>query len=236
MNDRPASGTSLRKPLIFLAVVVALALLTWYASRYLSLEELANQEDQIREYITLNHWRAFSVAFGIYLALAFVPGTGGKAVVWGWFFGFWEALVTVSVGLTIAAMVIFSLSRYLFRETIERRYANLLSIMNTHLEKEGVFYLLTLRMAHAPFSIVNPVSGASRVPAWTFFWTTAIGLLPANSIWVFVGISLPSLRELANNGPASLIDAPLVASLILCATLPFLIRWSVKFLLSDKSS
>ena len=135
------------------------------------------------------HGDPFVVGFCIYTVLALVPGTGGKAIVYGWLFGFWQAVTIVTVGLTIAAMAIFFLSRYLFRESIERRYTDFLALMNKHLEKEGAFYLVTLRMAHAPFSIVNPVSGASRVRTWTFFWTTVVGLLPANAIWVYVGNS-----------------------------------------------
>ncbi len=124
-------------------------------------------------------------------------------------------------------MAIFFLSRYLIRESIERRYTRFLALMNKHLEKEGAFYLVTLRMLHAPFSIVNPVSGASRVQTWTFFWTTVVGLLPANAIWVYVGTRLPTLRELANSGPESLIDLPLIGVLVVCGILPFLIRWLV---------
>ena len=86
-----------------------------------------------------------------------------------------------------------------------------------------------LRMLHAPFSIVNPVSGASRVRAWTFFWTTAVGLLPANAIWVYVGIQLPSLRELAESGPGSFINLPLIVALVVCGILPLLIRWLISY-------
>jgi uncharacterized membrane protein YdjX (TVP38/TMEM64 family) len=218
---------SKRKLFVFAIVAVLLATLAWYVHHYVSLEEVADQESRIRDYISLNPWSSFWIGFGIYLALALVPGTGGKAIVYGWLFGFWQAVTIVTVGLTLAAMATFSLSRYLFRESIERRYPIFLSLMNRHIAKEGAFYLLTLRMAHAPYSIVNPVSGASRVRAWTFFWTAAVGLLPANAIWVYVGIRLPSLHELANSGPEAFIDLPLVGALVACATLPLLVRWGV---------
>jgi uncharacterized membrane protein YdjX (TVP38/TMEM64 family) len=65
------------------------------------------------------------------------------------------------------------------------------------------------------------------VRTWTFFWTTVVGLLPANAIWVYVGIRLPSLRELASSGPDAFIDLPLIGALVACATLPLLIRWLV---------
>ena len=218
---------SLRKPVVFVISVALLLLLTWYVRDNVSLETLAGQEDRIRSLIALNPWRSFFIGFGIYLTLALGPGTGGKAVVWGWLFGFWPALVTVSIGLTLAAMAIFSLSRYLIREHIERRYGSFLTLLNRHLEKEGAFYLLTLRMAHVPYSIVNPVSGASRVRTWTFFWTTVVGLLPANMIWIYVGIRLPSLRELTLHGPETFLDIPLLIALVACAGLPLLVRWLV---------
>ena len=218
-----------KKPrlVIFTIAAILLATLAWYLNNYVSIDELADQESRLRASIALNPWRSFVIGFCIYTVMALVPGTGGKAIVYGWLFGFWQAVTIVTVGLTIAAMVIFSLSRYLIRESIERRYTANLSLMNKHLEKEGAFYLIALRMLHAPFSIVNPVSGASRVQTWTFFWTTVVGLLPANSIWVYVGIRLPSLHELARSGPESFIDLPLLGALVVCGTLPFLIRWLV---------
>ena len=227
MNTLLNTRRSKRKLFIFVIAAICLSALAWYVDSYGSLETLAAQETRIRNLITANPWRSFFAGFGIYLALALVPGTGGKAIIYGWLFGFWQAVTIVSVGLTIAAMAIFSLSRYLFQESIERRYSGFLMLMNKHLEKEGAFYLLTLRMAHAPYSIVNPVSGASRVRTWTFFWTTAVGLMPANVIWTYLGTQLPSLRELAASGAGALIDPPLIAAMVACAALPLVVRWLI---------
>ncbi|HSG15223.1 MAG TPA: VTT domain-containing protein, partial [Anaerolineae bacterium] len=111
--------------------------------------------------------------------------------------------------------------------SIERRFIRFVALMNKHLEAEGAYYLLALRMAHVPYSIVNPVSGASRIRAWTFLWTTAAGLLPANAIWVYVGVRLPSLSDLASNGAGSFIDLPLLLAMIGCAALPHVVRWFI---------
>lgn len=227
MNTQTAPRRKKRKLVAFSIAAILLTTLAWYLNNYVSLDELVDQENRLRAAIAANPWRSFVIGFCIYTVLALVPGTGGKAIAYGWLFGFWQAVTIVTVGLTIAAMAIFLLSRYLIRESIERRYTDFLALMNKHLEKEGAFYLVTLRMIHAPFSIVNPVSGASRVQTWIFFWTTVVGLLPANAIWVYVGIRLPSLRELASSGPESLIDLPLIGALVVCGTLPFLIRWLV---------
>ena len=224
MSAHRVTRRSKRKLIIFAIIALLLTGLAWYVNYYVSLEELALQEDRVRHYIALNPWRAFMIGFGIYFGLSLVPGTGGKAIVYGWLFGFWQAVITVTIGLTLAAMVIFSLSRYLFQQSIERRYTHFVALINQHLEREGAYYLLALRMAHAPYSILNPISGASRVRFWTFCWTTAVGMLPINAIWVYVGIRLPSLRELESSGPGSLIDLPLIVALVVCALLPHLIR------------
>lgn len=227
MSANLTTGRSMRKLFIFVIAAILLMGLAWYVNNYIPLEELADRESRVRANISLNPWRSFIVGFGIYAGLSLVPGTGGKAVVYGWLFGFWQAVTIVTVGLTLAAMVIFSLSRYLFRESIEHRFTRFVAIMNGHIEREGAFYLLTLRMAHVPYSIVNPVSGASRVRFWTFCWTTVVGMFPVNAIWVYVGVRLPSLGELASNGPGSFIDAPLIVALVVCAALPPLVRWFV---------
>lgn len=228
MNIQTPSVRNKRKLIVFGVAAILLVALAWYVNTHVSLDELAEQEKQIRSAIAANPWRSFVIGFLIYTAVSLVPGTGGKAIIYGWLFGFWQALTIVTVGLTIAAMAIFYLSRYLIQESIERRYSNFLAQMNKHLEKEGAFYLVTLRLLHAPYSIVNPVSGASRIQAWTFFWTTVVGLLPANAIWVYVGVRLPTLSELARSGAGSFIDLPLIGALIAIGVLPFPIRWLVR--------
>ena len=116
MSTHLTTRPSKRKLLVFAIAAILLTALAWYVKNYVSLEKLADQESRFRAYISLNPWHSFAVGFGIYMGLALIPGTGGKAIVYGWLFGFWQAVTIVSVGLTLAAMAIFSLSRYLFRE------------------------------------------------------------------------------------------------------------------------
>lgn len=223
------AGNSRRSQKLFvlLVSVALLGALAWLVRPHHSLEQLVEQELRIREYIALNPWKSFLAGLAVYLGLSFIPGTGGKAVIFGWLYGYWQAVVIVIFSLTAAAMAIFSLSRYLFRERVERRYERFLALLNKHLVKEGAFYLLTLRMAHFPYSLINPVSGASRIRTWTFFWTTVVGLLPGTAVWVYVGVSLPSLRKLSDEGVGALLDPPLLVALFCTALLPLLFRWFI---------
>lgn len=215
-----------KRKLVILAIAVAVGTaLTWYVKNYVSLEELVAQEERVREAIDRQPWRSFAVGLVIYSVVSLVPGTSGKSVVFAWLFGFWQGLALIIIGLTTAAMVIFNLSRYVFHGWIEHRYGRFLKGLNRHLHREGAFYLLTLRMAHFPFSIINLVSGASGVRARTFCWTTSLGLLPGSAVFAYVGVRMPSLNELATNGLGSLFDKPLIAALAASAAFPFAFRF-----------
>lgn len=213
-----------RKLLVLAIAVAALAALSWYLKNHVTLDQLVAQETHIREVIAERPWSSFAIGLVIYALVSLIPGTSGKSVVFGWLYGFWQGLAIIVIGLTAAAMTIFYLSRYVFRGWIEHRYGKFLTTLNKHLKKEGGFYLLSLRMAHFPFTIINLASGASRVRGRTFCWTTSVGLLPGTAVFAYIGVRLPSLDELIKNGPGSLIDAPLIAALAVSAVSPFLFR------------
>ena len=83
---------------------------------------------------------------------------------YAWYFGFFEALVLVSFASTLGATIAFLLSRYLFRDAIMNRFGDRLTKFNESLEREGPFYLFTLRLIPAvPFFIVNAVMGLSLI-------------------------------------------------------------------------
>jgi len=217
-------GLKRRIAVLVLAIAVV-AGFAWYAKHYVTIDDLVLRERQVRMAIERYPWRSFAIGLATYTAISLVPGTSGKSVIIGWLFGLSRAVVLIIAGLTAAGLAMFYLSRFVFRAEIEHRYGRFLSALNRHIEKEGAFYLLALRMAHFPYSIINLVSGASRVRVGTFCWTTALGLLPGTVVFAWVGIRLPSLDELAAQGVGSLIDAPLVAALAASALFPIAFRW-----------
>ena len=206
----------------------ALFALAWYGHRYASLEALAQHEWELRSAIAQHPWQAFFIGLGVFTLLSLVPGAVGKTVVSGWLFGFWAALAISSIGLTLAALAAFELSRYLLRDWVEDRLGGIIGWINRVLEREGVFYLLVVRLMHAPYTAVNYSAGASRVRPGTLVWTTFAGLFPSNAVHAWLGAQLPTLDELARDGPMRLLEPWLVVAWIVLATLPFVVRWSVR--------
>jgi uncharacterized membrane protein YdjX (TVP38/TMEM64 family) len=193
-----------------------------------SVEAVVRRETQLRDAIIAHPVESWLVGFGVYFLASLVPLTGGKSAVFGWLFGFLPAVVMIDGALTLAAMVTFLTSRHLIRDAVEARFAVHVERLNHHLERDGPFYLLFLRMAHAPYTFINYVSGALRVPTRTFAWTTLLGLLPGTMVFAFAGSRLPTLRELADQGPMRLLDPWLIAALVLTGLLPVLIRFIVR--------
>lgn len=214
-----------RRILASIIVIVTIVTLGMLARHYTSVDWLIAQEAQVREYVRANPVRSFLMGFMVYTCLSLIPGTSGKSVVFGWLYGFWTALVLVDMALTVAALLTFLVSRYLFREAVEERFHVQLGYFRKKLESNAGFYLLTIRLLHAPFSFVNYGSGATNiVPVSTFWWTTQLGLVPGTMVFVFAGTRIPTLSVIAEHGVVALLDSTLIAALITTSALPVVIR------------
>jgi uncharacterized membrane protein YdjX (TVP38/TMEM64 family) len=134
-------------------------------------------------------------------------------------------VLLVDFALTTAAMVSFTVSRYLFRAPIEARFGEHIIRFRKRIRAGTAFSMLMLRLLHTPFSFVNYGAGATNiVSARTFWWTTQLGLLPGTMVFVFAGTRIPSLAIIAERGVAAIFDPLLFLVLILTAFLPILGR------------
>lgn len=213
-----------RKLLVLFAAVLLLAVIAFLFRRHLSLEQLIAHEDGLRQAIAAHGWRAFFLGFLLYVVASLVPGTIGKSLVYGWLFGFWQALLIVNVSLTAAATLTFWFGRFLFRDALYSRFGHYLLRVNAAIESDGPWYLITLRMLHVPFTFVNYAMSATSMKGRTFWWATQLGLLPGNAVFVYAGVHLPTLRRLQEHGLHGLISLPLLIALLLMGLLPLLMR------------
>ncbi|HVS14017.1 MAG TPA: VTT domain-containing protein [Thermoanaerobaculia bacterium] len=219
----------IRRRLLVLAAFTAAVIALWVlAGRYLPLERIAAQEQELRRWTTGRPVLAFTIGFVVYTLVSLFPGTSGKSVACGWLFGFWQGMAMVTVALTVAALVGFSIARYALHDVLHHRFGTTLARIDRGLERDGAFYLLTLRMLHTPYTVVNYASGACRIDTWTFAWTTWVGLVPGTIAFVGVGAGLPTLDELLEEGPLGLLSPPLVVALALMGGLPWLVRTVIR--------
>ena len=221
------------KKLLLLAVVFVVAATMYLQFRQaLSVDYLASQESQLRQWQVDFPLLAAIAGVAIYVAMAglSLPGAAILTLAYGWYFGFWEGLLVVSFGSTGGAMVAFLLSRYLLRDWVQSNMQDRLTRINEAFEREGAFYLFTLRIVPAvPFFVINLVMGLTKVRASTFWWVSQIGMLPGTAAYVYAGSTVPSLTKLAEEGVGSVLSWQLVVAFVVIGVLPLAIKRIVSF-------
>jgi uncharacterized membrane protein YdjX (TVP38/TMEM64 family) len=236
-NDRNANavdGLGWRawlKPLVFLALAVVVAGLYIYFRDHLTLAGLADDVERLR------HWRdRHPLAVVLLLAAVFVISTGLSipavitlSIICGSLLGMWVGLVVASFSETAGATIAFLSSRYLLRSAIEQRWKHFVEKADRMLDRDGVFYLLSLRFVHViPSWLINLVMGCTRVPVSTFWWTTQLGMLPATCLYVFTGAHLPTMEKLKEQGIFGIVTPPIIAVFVLLAAVPLVVRFVLR--------
>ena len=229
-HDNQQSNGWLKK-IVLLAVVAGVGgTLYWHLRDVLSLEYLASQESQMRAWQVDSPMISAIVALAIYVGVAglSLPGASMLTLVCGWYFGFWEGLLIVSVGSTGGAMVAFLISRYLLRDWIQHRMQERFRRIDEAFEREGAFYLFTLRLVPAvPFFVINAVMGLTKVRAATFWWVSQLGMLPGTAAYVYAGSTVPSLQSLAGDGVGNILSWQMLLAFAIIGILPLAIKKAV---------
>lgn len=194
---------------------------------YLSLEYLGAKQSTLHELKATNPVLLYAGAFLVYVAVTglSLPGAAGLTLVCGWFFGFWQAVLLVSFASTSGATLAFLLSRYLLRDTIQNKFSDRLAVFNKALEREGAFYLFTLRLIPVvPFFIVNAVMGLTPIRVWTYWWVSQLGMLAGTLVFVYAGAQFPSLQDLAANGVSGILTPQIIIAFILLGLFPMIVK------------
>jgi len=167
------------------------------------------------------------IYFLIYVATAAVslPFGGLLTLAAGALFGFWWGLLLALVSATSGALAGFVVSRYLFHAAVERRFGERLAPIHAGLREEGAFYLFSLRMVPVfPYWLANLLMGLTSMRAFTFWWVSALGLVPIEAAYVFAGTQLATVAK-----PRDILSPGLIAALLGLAILPLLLRRVVRW-------
>ncbi len=217
---------SSRRLLVFLLAAGLFAIFYMTLGKHLSLQNLAKQEAALLQFRDEHLALVYFLVFLLYaVATGFsLPGAVGMTLVIASYLGFWPAVVIISFASTTGATIALLFSRYLFRDTIERRFGDRLSLFNAALEREGAWYLLTLRLIPAvPFFVINLVMGLTKMPVRTYWWVSQLGMLPGTCVYVFMG-SRFSFSTIAERGAAGFFRWDVVVALAVLGLFPLVAR------------
>ncbi|WP_111412533.1 FAD-dependent oxidoreductase [Billgrantia lactosivorans] len=210
---------------ILLVLVLAAIVAAYFLSGADEALTLANlQAEQAR----FQAWLAddpFTVAGGFFLfyvimAALSLPGATLLTLLGGALFGFGWGLLLISFASTLGATLAALIARTLARGPLEKRFAPQLERINAGIRREGAFYLFTLRLIPLfPFFVINLVMGLTRMPLWTYYWVSQLGMLPGTAVYVYAGRELGSLTSVAG-----ILSPGLIGSFVLIGLFPWLAR------------
>ena len=226
-TQQTSPGGMATKLVVFLAVASASLFAYFNYGDALSLDYLASKEAELRQYRQDNPVLVYGVALLIYVLATGVslPGASILTIAYAWYFDFWRGMLVVSFASTAGATMAFILSRYFLRNTIQRRFGDKLALFNESLEREGAFYLFTLRLIPAiPFFAINVVMGLTPIKTSTYAWVSQVGMLPGTAVIVYAGSQFPNLKTLAEDGGSGLLTWRLGIAFAMLGLFPFVVK------------
>ena len=226
-ESKKVGGRFWPKLIVLLVIAGLVGAAHYFFGDQLSFEQLAKQEADLREQFNNSPWLVLAIAFLIYVTATglSIPGATVLSLSFAWFFGFWKALILISFASTLGATIAFLLSRFLFRDAIQSKFRDRLEAINENLEREGAFYLFTLRLIPAiPFFVINAVMGLTPMKTWTYWWVSQLGMLPGTIVYVLAGSSVPDLSTFAEQGVKGILSWQLFVAFALLGLFPLITR------------
>jgi uncharacterized membrane protein YdjX (TVP38/TMEM64 family) len=188
--------------IILVLVIVALiaAFKIFNVGEYFSLSYIKESRGNFQTMYEANRFpviAAFMVTYILVTSLS-LPGATVMGLAAGAFFGLLTGTVVVSFASTIGATIACFVSRFILRGWIQGKFGDRLTTVNKGIEKEGAFYLFTLRLIPIfPFWLINLVMGLTKMPLKTYYWVSQVGMLPGTMVYVNAGKELARIDSLS---------------------------------------
>ena len=108
---------------------------------------------------------------------------------------------------------------------MQNRFGDKLSTINKGIEKEGAFYLFSLRLVPIfPFFVINLAMGLTTMKLLTFYWVSQIGMLPGTMVYVNAGKELGKIESLSG-----ILSPGLILSFVILGLFPITVKKLLTF-------
>ena len=218
----------LQRLLIVAAIVIAVILFKVLGlGQYLTLDYLKASQDKFSQLYGENRLTVIATYMAIYIVVTALslPGAAVMTLAGGAMFGFWIGFVVVSFASTIGATLACFVARFLLRDWVQNRFGDKLSTINKGIEKEGAFYLFSLRLVPVfPFFVINLAMGLTTMKLLTFYWVSQIGMLPGTMVYVNAGKELGQIESLSG-----ILSPGLILSFVILGVFPITVKKLLTF-------
>jgi uncharacterized membrane protein YdjX (TVP38/TMEM64 family) len=191
-------------------------------ARWFSLDQLKAQQAAItawRQAQPLTAALCFFLTYVIVTGLS-LPGATVMSLAVGAVFGLFWGVILVSFASSIGATLAFLSARFLLRDWVQRHFGARLLAINAGIEKEGSYYLFSLRLIPVfPFFIINLLMGLTPMRTRNYYIATQTGMLAANLVFINAGTQLAKINSLSD-----ILSPGMIGAFILLGLLPLIVR------------
>ncbi len=218
----------MRQRRVFVLLLLALLLgvaLALDVGQLFSFEQLKAQQAALTAWHAQQPFTVAALYFALYvLATALsVPGATVITLAGGAVFGLGWGLLLVSFASSLGATLAFLASRFVLRDWVQSRFGHRLKAIHAGVDKEGAYYLLTLRLIPVvPFFLINLLMGLTRMKTRTYYAVSQLGMLPGTAVIVNAGTQLAQL-----DSAQGIFSPALLGSLLLLAVFPWFAKRGV---------
>ena len=195
--------------------------------RYFTFENLKAQQAALEAWRGMHPWQAGAAFFAVYVAFTALslPAATLLTLLAGAIFGLGWGTLLVSFASAIGATLAMLAARFVLRDWVQGRFGARLQGINQGLQREGGFYLFTLRLIPAvPFFLINLAMGLTPIRTWTYYWVSQLAMLPATLLYVNAGTQLARLES-----PRDILSWQLLGAFVLLGVFPLIAKKTVDF-------
>lgn len=212
--------------LVGVILMVVIAFFALDLDRHLTLDALKQGQAGFAELYAEHPWQVLGAYFAAYVVMAALslPGAAIMTIAAGTLFGLLTGLVLVSFASSIGATLAFLVSRFLLRDWVQNRFGDRLGAINRGVERDGAFYLFTLRLVPVfPFFLINLLMGLTPLRARTFYWVSQLGMLAGTAVYVNAGTQIGRIESLGD-----IVSPGLLISFALLGVFPLIARFVIE--------
>ena len=189
---------------------------------FFSINNISDFYAEIGYKVSENYLAYYVYFFVIYFLVAVfaLPIAAILCLIIGALFGLVQGIILASFASSLGALVCFLISRYLFKNFIERKFDKSLKIINAGIAKDGIYYLFFVRMTPIfPFFLINLLFSVTKIKALQFYIVSQIGMLLGTLLFINAGTQLSKINSIED-----IFNKYVIISLVLIALIPIGIK------------
>ena len=211
-------------------IIISFFLLIFFLASYtiyinfnsFSIANVSNLYLEIGHKVSDNYLAYYLFFFLIYFLVAVfaLPIAAILCLLIGALFGLIPGIILASFASSLGALVCFLISRYLFKNFIEKKFKKSIKTVNAGIAKDGLYYLFFVRMTPIfPFFLINLVFSVTKIKALQFYIISQIGMLLGTLLFINAGTQISKINSIGD-----ILNKYVIISLILIALIPIVIK------------